>query len=1505
MVEVRKYANQDASSPPEMLIVSEDPSIHGPILDSIKIQGIAIGMVRDGHALLQQLRERQPNLILLDFSLYAMDGIAVCKQIKSSQYSQDIPVVLMFTKDDLDNRAQGFGAGAVDYLIKPLVLEEVTAKVRPHIRQRGIPLQSVPNIEHIGTRLPQSHRPGCEVCAELPLQERYYREIFYHAAEVMFLIEVTADGIFRFLQTNRAFDILMKGAVGGLRGRNVLDVFGGQGNASANNLLEMLNRCVEAGTASEDESRMIFPTGRFMLHSSLTPMFDDRGRVEHILVISREISARKQAEQQISSMSYIIDQLHDAVYIIDSQNSIRYANQSACQNLGYSHDELLSMTVPDINPYLDSENAEDIAKTAQAQGFVCFETYHRAKDGHIFPVEISLSTVIYEDQAMKLSVVRDISERKRIEAERQSHLQFFESMDKVNRAIQGTSDLEVAMNDVLDEVLAIFGCDRAFFVHPCDPEAHSWSVPLERTRPEYPGAYASGLVIAMDEGISSSFRILLEDTGPVAYGPGNQHSLPEDMSAQFGFKSMMSLAIHPKGDKPWQFGVHQCSRVRTWTADEKKLFQEIGRRLADGLSSLLAYRTLQTSEREYRTLVENVPVNIARYDVQGCITYFNPPLEKLLNITTAEARGKRPSACFAHHYFDDYERKLLLVASSGEQLEFELQRPGDDGLDVARITMVAERDDDGNIAGVLAIGQSFTAQRRAEAALQRSEALYSSTVSAMIEGVIVQSQDGHILFINPAAEKILELSLGQGTGHCPLYAAEQVLTSDGKPFPEDQCPAILAFRTGRPQFDIEMGLCRADGGIVWILVNSQPLFADGEFKPYAVVSTFHNISEMKRAESERLKAIAILKENEGLLTERLKLEQRFSRMANHVPGFLYTFKMDAEGHGSFVYVSSGVKDIFGMQPEAVVGDMSILHNMAHPYDRQSLDAAISEAVRNATLFHYEFRICHPTKGILWTEAKAMPTRKDDGSIVFHGFVQDITERKRVESALKFVAQTGWQESRESFLVSLTGFLVQMLEVEYVLIDKLTADPTYVETVVVCHRGEILPNIEYSLVGTPCHNVMEGRLSCYPDQVQQQYPYDTLLKEWQVESYVGLPLLDSNGNALGLIAVMDGKPMPDSRKAVSILQLVAIRVAAELERDRFERALADSRLFLRRVIDTMAEPVFVKDRQHRWILVNAAFCKIIGHSQEVLLGKSDYDFFRPEEADEFWAKDEEVFNSGEENVNEEKFTDRHGVIHIIITKKTRYIDDNGEAVLVGIMLDITELKAYQREVEESRAHLRALASRSEKLREDERTHIARELHDDLGQRLTALKLDLSRLMLRFGQGNQELQQQVQEMELDMGATIQIVRDVASQLRPSALEMGIVSALEWLVLEFRKRTDIECRLWIPKRKMALNDSQGTALFRIVQESLTNIMRYAMASGVVIVLVCDGRHYVLEISDDGVGFDVNNRRKADSFGLIGIEERALSLGGNMLIDTAPGKGVKLTVRIPVSHPNEEALC
>jgi PAS domain S-box-containing protein len=196
-----------------------------------------------------------------------------------------------------------------------------------------------------------------------------------------------------------------------------------------------------------------------------------------------------------------------------------------------------------------------------------------------------------------VATVADVTERKRAEKEHRAQLWFLESMDAIDRAIQGTSDLEQMMGDVLDVALVTFRCDRAWLVYPCDPEADSHQVRMERTRPEYIGAFRPGLDIPNEPGTASVFRSVLASSGPVRFDPESDHALPSS-AERFGIKSAIVMAVHPKVDKPYIFGLHQCSRPRVWTPHEERLFHEIGRRLADALDTLLMFRNLRESQRK-------------------------------------------------------------------------------------------------------------------------------------------------------------------------------------------------------------------------------------------------------------------------------------------------------------------------------------------------------------------------------------------------------------------------------------------------------------------------------------------------------------------------------------------------------------------------------------------------------------------------------------------------------------------------------------------------------------------------------------------------------------------------------------------------------------------------------------------------------------------------------------------------------------------------------------------
>jgi signal transduction histidine kinase/PAS domain-containing protein len=197
-----------------------------------------------------------------------------------------------------------------------------------------------------------------------------------------------------------------------------------------------------------------------------------------------------------------------------------------------------------------------------------------------------------------VGTVVDVTERKRAEEEHRAQLWFLESLDGIDRAIQGARDLERMMREVLDVVLVTFRCDRAWLVYPCDPEVDSYRVRMERSRPEYIGAFGAGVDIPNEPENASVFRSVLTSNSPVRFDPESDCALPPQPAERFNIKSMIAMAVYPKVDKPYMFGLHQCSHPRVWTLREEQLFHEIGRRLAGALDTLLMLRNLRESERK-------------------------------------------------------------------------------------------------------------------------------------------------------------------------------------------------------------------------------------------------------------------------------------------------------------------------------------------------------------------------------------------------------------------------------------------------------------------------------------------------------------------------------------------------------------------------------------------------------------------------------------------------------------------------------------------------------------------------------------------------------------------------------------------------------------------------------------------------------------------------------------------------------------------------------------------
>jgi two-component system sensor histidine kinase UhpB len=211
-------------------------------------------------------------------------------------------------------------------------------------------------------------------------------------------------------------------------------------------------------------------------------------------------------------------------------------------------------------------------------------------------------------------------------------------------------------------------------------------------------------------------------------------------------------------------------------------------------------------------------------------------------------------------------------------------------------------------------------------------------------------------------------------------------------------------------------------------------------------------------------------------------------------------------------------------------------------------------------------------------------------------------------------------------------------------------------------------------------------------------------------------------------------------------------------------------------------------------------------------------------------------------------------------------------------------------------LRELATHLQSIREEERTMIAQEIHDELGQVLTALKIQVSLLANKLNQDQEPLKQKINSLSAMIDSSVESVQKISAKLRPGILdELGLIAAIEWQAEEFEKLTNLKCSIILPKEELILEKDKSTAIFRIFQEALTNIIRHSQATRVQVSLMNFKSNISLEIKDDGRGITQDQIKDFKSLGIHGMEERALVFGGQVTIEGISGKGTTVKVEIP----------
>ncbi|MFC5549407.1 CHASE domain-containing protein [Massilia aerilata] len=270
----------------------------------------------------------------------------------------------------------------------------------------------------------------------------------------------------------------------------------------------------------------------------------------------------------------------------------------------------------------------------------------------------------------------------------------------------------------------------------------------------------------------------------------------------------------------------------------------------------------------------------------------------------------------------------------------------------------------------------------------------------------------------------------------------------------------------------------------------------------------------------------------------------------------------------------------------------------------------------------------------------------------------------------------------------------------------------------------------------------------------------------------------------------------------------------------------------------------------------------------------------------------------------KFMMGFGFIGSVLLYALLYTLASSRRAALSIAKEMTrELRESQHKLQLSHQRLRRLADHAYQIKELERKRIAREIHDDLGQNLLALRIEAEMLAERTRANHPHLHKRAHTTVQQIDTTIKSVRQIINDLRPTVLDLGLSAAVEWQVNQFQRRTDIACTLRDDHKEIALSDHCATAVFRILQESLTNIVRHAHATEAAVELEVKNGLLTLKISDNGCGLPPGGRNKHGSFGLVGIEERVHILGGSCAIYSGAEGGTVVRVSVPINHVQDTA--
>ena len=947
-------------------------------------------------------------------------------------------------------------------------------------------------------------------------------------------------------------------------------------------------------------------------------------------------------------------------------------------------------------------------------------------------------------------------------------------------------------------------------------------------------------------------------------------------------------------------------------------------------SSLSAARE---SEEMFRRLLDSIDDRVRAKDAEGRYQYVNPALAEADGLTQAEMIGKTVGDL----YDDKTASEILRVEADallGETVRKPTKRETPHGERLFDLVISPMRDSSSRIVGTIAVSRDVTERHRAEGAYRESEERFRQVVENMETGLWLRDpRREEVLYANQAWLEIW--GTRNAAGRIDLI------------HPDDRGRLVSRTLEQLDDHDVEQHtafrIVREDGDVRWIECRTFPI-RDERGDVYRYAGTVDDVTDRTNAELERDR---LARENETLaeitriISSSSDIDVVYDQFASRLRPMvrfdgivINLLEPDGETLVSAYMLGEALEQYWSkgrrIPLEGTLSQNAITERRAVLFAAEDEPAMRVQYPGSLPAFEIGYRSVVGAPLITGNEAIGtlilLSEQSDTYTESDRAFVERVSNQ--VAGAISIAQLYGDQQrdkedverlAREHEVLATIGrvitssldvnevyeqFANQVLQllpadrIDIVSVDQANWTLTYEYVYgIKVDSPSALPGFTRTLEGSVVEAVVRGKSGILvvpqdEDDLFQHFPIFSDSYEYGFRSWMMLPL-KAGGEVIGMLALLNRKELAYSDTDLSLGERVADQIAgaisnARLHKDtmRAEADLRESELRYKTVVEATDDSIALKDSGGRYLMANQALLKHMGRTQAEIVGKTPFDLYRYEEASRSVAADKRVLETGRP-VESEVRVNRDGAISIYLDRRVAIHGEGGNATgLVTVGRDITERKRAEDELRQYSQRLQTLSRRLVQVQEDERRNLARELHDEIGQELTGLKLSLA--VISPPQADQLAF--ARSLELVDGL-IDRTRDLSLNLRPSMLDdLGIVPALRWLLKRVREQSGVVVRMRHHGSSKGISPEAKTAMYRVVQESLTNVVRHSGATEAEVTIDFADGVVTTEVVDQGKGFAPERAWRFESTGLTGMRERCELMGGTFQVESNLGSGTRV---------------